>query len=131
MSELAMTAAAADVPTVDSAASAAGTAGTAAGTAVAAEGLRKVYKSRAGEVCALDGLGFSVAAGSVFALLGPNGAGKTTTVRILTTLTRPDAGRVTVAGIDVLKSPGRVRSVIGAVGQSSGAVTDLTGYENL
>jgi ABC-2 type transport system ATP-binding protein len=131
VSELAMTAAAADVPTVGSAASAAGTAGTAAGTAVAAEGLRKVYKSRAGEVCALDGLGFSVAAGSVFALLGPNGAGKTTIVRILTTLTRPDAGRVTVAGIDVLKSPGRVRSVIGAVGQSSGAVTDLTGYENL
>ena len=117
--------------------------GTVPGAAVAAEGLRKVYQGRrggagkagglgkAGEVRALDGLSFSVGAGTVFALLGPNGAGKTTTVRILTTLTRPDAGRATVAGIDVLRQPGRVRSVIGAVGQRSGAVSDLTGYENL
>ncbi len=103
----------------------------AAGTAVSADGLSKVYKGRAGEVRALDGLSFSVAAGSVFALLGPNGAGKTTTVRILTTLTRPDEGRATVAGIDVLRAAGRVRSVIGAVAQRSGAVGDLTGHENL
>jgi ABC-2 type transport system ATP-binding protein len=96
--------------------------------AVQAEEVRKSYK---GEVRALDGLTFSVAAGSVFALLGPNGAGKTTTVRILTTLSRPDGGRAMVAGIDVLRRPGRVRSVIGAVGQRSGAVSQLTGRENL
>jgi ABC-2 type transport system ATP-binding protein len=82
-------------------------------------------------VRALDGLSFSVAPGSVFALLGPNGAGKTTTVRILTTLSRPDGGRAIVAGIDVLKRPGQVRSSIGAVSQHSGAVGLLTGYENL
>ncbi|HEY7012371.1 MAG TPA: ATP-binding cassette domain-containing protein [Streptosporangiaceae bacterium] len=145
MSELALTAAAAGPPAAGTAAGQAagtaphaahapgttGTGGAEPAAAVVAEGLGKVYKSRAGEVRALDGLSFAVAAGSVFALLGPNGAGKTTTVRILTTLTRPDEGRVTVAGIDVLKSPGRVRSVIGAVGQSSGALADLTGYENL
>jgi ABC-2 type transport system ATP-binding protein len=96
--------------------------------AVQAEEVRKSYK---GEVRALDGLTFSVAAGSVFALLAPNGAGKTTTVRILTTLSRPDGGRAMVAGIDVLRRPGRVRSVIGAVGQRSGAVSQLTGRENL
>src|SRR6266702_1771898 len=78
---------------------------------VEAEGLRKTYKS---DVVALDGLTFSVAAGSVYALLGPNGAGKTTTVRILTTLSRPDEGSARVAGIDVLKRPGQVRSVIGS-----------------
>jgi ABC-2 type transport system ATP-binding protein len=96
--------------------------------AVEAAELRKSYK---GGVRALDGLSFSVAAGSVFALLGPNGAGKTTAVRILTTLSRPDSGHATVAGLDVLRHPGRVRSVIGAVGQRSGAVDILTGYENL
>ena len=95
---------------------------------VEAEGLRKTYKSA---VLALDGLTFSAAAGSVYALLGPNGAGKTTTVRILTTLSRPDEGSARVAGIDVLKHPGRVRSVIGSVSQHTSAVGQLTGQENL
>ena len=95
---------------------------------VEVQDLRKTYKP---DVRALDGLSFSVAAGSVFALLGPNGAGKTTTVRILTTLSRPDGGRADVAGIEVLKQPGRVRSVIGVVSQHSGAVAQLTGLENL
>ena len=49
------------------------------------------------------GSSFDVAAGSVFGLLGPNGAGKSTTVKILTTLSRPDAGEADVAGIDVLQ----------------------------
>ena len=95
---------------------------------VRADGLRKTYK---GGVRALDGLSFHVPAGRVYALLGPNGAGKSTTVRILTTLTRPEAGLARVAGIDVLSHPGRARSVIGAVGQHSGAVGLLTGQENL
>ena len=95
---------------------------------VQAEGLRKTYKP---DVRALDGLSFSVPAGTVFALLGPNGAGKTTTARILTTLARPDSGSARVAGIDVLAHPSRARSVIGAVSQHSGAVSLLTGQENL
>ncbi|HEX5190587.1 MAG TPA: ATP-binding cassette domain-containing protein [Streptosporangiaceae bacterium] len=95
---------------------------------VQAEGLQKTYK---GDVRALDGLSFRATAGSIFALLGPNGAGKTTTVRILTTLARPDAGSASVAGIDVLRRPGQVRSVIGSVSQHTGAVPQLTGKENL
>src|SRR5260221_5125709 len=95
---------------------------------VEAHGLRKTYKQ---DVRALDGLSFSVAAGSVFALLGPTGAGKTTTVRILATLSRPDEGNASVAGIDVLSQPGRVRSVIGSVSQHTGAIAPLTGRENL
>jgi ABC-2 type transport system ATP-binding protein len=102
-----------------------------AGGAVEARELRKSYRSRAGEVRALDGLTFSVTPGSVFALLGPNGAGKTTAVRILTTLSRPDAGQAAVAGIDVFAHPGRVRQVIGVVSQHSGTVGLLTGQENL
>jgi ABC-2 type transport system ATP-binding protein len=96
--------------------------------AVRADELRKVYP---GDVRALDGLSFTVEPGTVFALLGPNGAGKTTTVRILTTLSRPDQGSAFVAGIDVLASPGLVRSAIGAVGQQGGSVGLLTGRENL
>jgi ABC-2 type transport system ATP-binding protein len=99
-----------------------------AANVIEAEGLRKTYK---GEVRALDGLSFAVPAGTIFALLGPNGAGKTTTVRILTTLSQPDEGAARVAGIDVLRQPGKVRSLIGSVSQHTGSVNLLTGQENL
>jgi len=95
--------------------------------AIEAQGLVKTY----GEVQALDGLDLEVEAGTVFGLLGPNGAGKSTTVRILTTLSRPDSGRATVAGIDVLADPVRVRHAIGVVGQKMGADREATGRENL
>ena len=73
-------------------------AGTAADYPIEARGLVKTYPKG---VRALDGLGFAVPAGTVFAMLGPNGAGKSTTVKILTTLAQADAGTATVAGLDV------------------------------
>jgi ABC-2 type transport system ATP-binding protein len=91
----------------------------------------ELVKTYPGDVRALDGLGFDVEAGSIFGLLGPNGAGKSTTVKILTTLTRPDAGEAAVAGIDVLADPGHVRKAIGAVGQKPGFDPAATGRENL
>src|SRR5512133_3422037 len=81
---------------------------------IEASGLVKTYP---GDVRALDGLDLEVRAGTVFGLLGPNGAGKSTTVRILTTLSRPDAGSARVAGLDVLAEPVRVRDAIGLVSQ--------------
>jgi ABC-2 type transport system ATP-binding protein len=95
--------------------------------AIVAEDLRKTYKT----VQALDGLSFSVRDGEVFGLLGPNGAGKSTTVRVLTTLTRPDSGRATVAGFDVVQHPNRVRNAIGYVAQDSGVDWEATGRENM
>ena len=80
---------------------------------IEAEGLVKHY----GETRALAGVDFTVPAGTILGLLGPNGAGKTTAVRILTTLALPDAGRATVAGIDVVKHPGQVRRYIGVAAQ--------------
>ena len=74
----------------------------AAAEAIEAHELAKTYP---GDVRALDGLSFAVEAGTVFGLLGPNGAGKSTTVKILTTLSRADAGAARVAGIDVLRRP--------------------------
>jgi ABC-2 type transport system ATP-binding protein len=96
--------------------------------AIEAEGLVKTYPK---EVKALDGLSFAVTPGSVFALLGPNGAGKSTAVKILTTLTTPDAGRATVAGLDVGAQPDAVRRTIGVVAQGSGVDVQATGRENL
>ena len=84
---------------------------------IEARDLTKTYK----DVRALDGLGFAVEAGTVFELLGPNGAGKSTTVKILTTLTRPDSGQASVAGVDMLRHPEQVRRAIGLVAQHSGS----------
>jgi ABC-2 type transport system ATP-binding protein len=99
--------------------------------AVVAEGLIKTYRTRAGEVRALDGLDLVVPEGAVLGLLGPNGAGKTTTVRILSTLLRPDGGRATVAGFDVVKDSQRLRGAIGLSGQYAAVDENLTGEENL
>jgi len=100
-------------------------------TAIAAEGLVKIYRSRKSEVRALDGLDLTVAEGTVVGLLGPNGAGKTTTVRILTTLLRPDSGHATVAGFDVVRQAQQIRRLIGLSGQYAAVDENLTGRENL
>ena len=94
---------------------------------IEAVGLTKSF----GAVTALDGLDLTVTAGRVCALLGPNGAGKTTAIRILATLTRPDGGRASVAGHDVVRQPGQVRAAIALAGQHAAVDDDLTGRENL
>ncbi|WP_007023586.1 daunorubicin resistance protein DrrA family ABC transporter ATP-binding protein [Saccharomonospora iraqiensis] len=94
---------------------------------ITASGLAKRY----GDVVALDGLDLEVPEGTVLGLLGPNGAGKTTAVRILTTLLEPDAGEVTIAGINLRTDPGRARGHIGLSGQNAAVDEYLTGYENL
>ncbi len=99
--------------------------------AVRAEGLVKCYRSRSGEVRALDGLDLRVAQGSVVGLLGPNGAGKTTTIKVLTTLLVPDSGSARVLGTDVLAHPKEVRRRIGVSGQYAAVDEYLTGFENL
>jgi ABC-2 type transport system ATP-binding protein len=98
---------------------------------IEATGLTKAYKAKGGPVHALDGLTLSVPEGTVKALLGPNGAGKTTTVKVLTTLTRPDGGSASIAGIDVLRDPKAARRIIGVSGQYAAVDENLTGFENL
>ncbi|TDQ52965.1 ATP-binding cassette domain-containing protein [Actinorugispora endophytica] len=95
--------------------------------AIQVSGLEKSF----GRTRVLDGIDLSVPTGTVFGLLGPNGAGKTTTVRILSTLVRPDAGRVVVAGFDVVRQADRVRGVISLTGQYAGVDERLTGEENM
>src|SRR4051812_37944006 len=95
--------------------------------AVLSEGLEK----RFGEVHAVRGLDLAVAQGTVCGVLGPNGAGKTTAVRLLTTLTEPDAGTASVGGHDILTAPVEVRRSIGLAAQDATVDGLLTGFENL
>ena len=88
-------------------------------------------RKRFGKVVAVDGLSFSVAAGSVLGVLGPNGAGKTTTVKLLTTLLPIDGGRAKVAGHDVATDPSAVRASIGLAGQSAAVDDKLSVRQNL
>lgn len=94
---------------------------------IEAEGLSR----RFGRTTALDGVGLTVERGRVLGLLGPNGAGKTTAIRILATLVRPDGGRATVAGFDVVRQPAEVRRRIALSGQHTSVDEELTGRANL
>ena len=79
----------------------------------------------------LDGIDLDIKEGTIFSLLGPNGAGKTTTVRILSTLSKPDAGQAWIAGKELAKEPDAVRAAIGVTGQFAAVDGLLTGFENL
>ncbi|MER5421126.1 ATP-binding cassette domain-containing protein [Streptosporangium roseum] len=94
---------------------------------VVAEGLHKSF----GDTHALRGLDLSVPKGRVCGVLGPNGAGKTTAVRILATLSDPDAGHARIAGYDVVREAGKVRERIGLAGQYAAVDEKLTGRGNL
>ena len=65
------------------------------------------------------GVDLAVNEGEVYGFLGPNGAGKTTLVRMLVTLLRPTRGTARVAGKDIVKNPGAVRSAIGVTLQEA------------
>jgi ABC-2 type transport system ATP-binding protein len=95
--------------------------------AVRAAGVHKRY----GNTAALVGLDLEIPQGVVYGLLGPNGAGKTTAIRVFATLTRPDRGEVSVAGVDVVRNPQLARARIGLAGQNAAVDEKLTGRENL
>ena len=96
-------------------------------TAISAQGLKKSF----GAVHAVSDISFTVEQGEVFGLLGPNGAGKTTTINMLTGLARPDAGAITIRGIDCMACPRSAQHLIGVVPDESNLYPELTGFENL
>lgn len=84
-----------------------------------------------GDVKAVDGVTFDVAAGQIFGFLGPNGAGKSTTIKILTTLALPSSGRAEVGGYDVVEQAGLVRCIAGVALQEIGLDPIMTSREML
>ncbi len=85
-------------------------------TSVLVKDFRKVY----GDTIAVDTISFEVHRGEIFGLLGPNGAGKTTTMESLEGLRQPSAGSLNILGVDPMRSPARLRNLIGVQLQSSG-----------
>lgn len=95
--------------------------------AIVAEGLTKQF----GTFTATDHITFQVHRGEIFGFLGANGAGKTTAMRMLCGLSRPSAGRATVAGYDVYHEAEQIKRNIGYMSQKFSLYDDLTVAENL
>jgi ABC-2 type transport system ATP-binding protein len=91
------------------------------------ENLSRSYGGRV----ALHRLNLQVAPGEILGFLGPNGAGKSTTVKILTGMIKPDSGRASVAGFDVVRDPLDVKKRIGYVPESAALYESLTAREYL
>ena len=80
---------------------------------------------------AVDGLDLNVRPGEFYMLLGPNGAGKTTTLRMVTGLLKPDAGQISVFGIDALSAPVQAKQIIGWLSDEPMIYDKLTPFEYL
>jgi ABC-2 type transport system ATP-binding protein len=89
-------------------------------------GLRKCFDRPA-----VDGLDLTVRAGEFYSLLGPNGAGKTTTLRMVVGLLRPDAGSISVLGIDALADPVAAKQVMAWISDEPMIYDKLTPFEYL
>ena len=89
--------------------------------------LSKIYNGQA----AVENLTFSVNAGEIFGFLGPNGAGKTTTLLMLLGLTEPTSGSARVLGMDPVREPIKVKSVIGYLQENMGFYGDLNSRQML
>ena len=94
---------------------------------ITVDGLVKRFDSRA----AVDGVSFQVREGDLFALLGPNGAGKTTTLNCLLGFLAPDAGRVSIAGVDVVARPEEARRHLAYIPEQVSLYGNFTALENL
>src|SRR5207247_8562036 len=94
---------------------------------IEAKGLVKKY----GQLEAVRGIDLEVKQGEIFGFLGPNGAGKSTTISMLCTLLKPTAGSASVAGIDVMHDPARVRQRLGLVFQDPSLDDQLRGRDDV
>jgi ABC-type multidrug transport system ATPase subunit len=86
---------------------------------------------RYGSFVAVDRLSLTLRRGELFGLLGPNGAGKSSTLRVLTGQRKPAGGRVTVAGLDIVRDWARVKPLFGYVPDRDNHFDEFTGRRNL
>ena len=94
---------------------------------ISVRNLKKTY----GEVTAVDGISFEICRGEIFGLLGPNGAGKTSTINMIIGLSRPTAGDITIAGIDVRQQTKKAQALMGIVPDESNLYNEMDGFDNL
>lgn len=99
----------------------------AAQPAIETEGLSRTF----GKLVAVDSVSLAIPTGAIFGFLGPNGCGKSTIIRMLCGLLLPTSGTATVLGINVRKSPERIKHRIGYMTQRFSLYEDLTVLENL
>lgn len=95
--------------------------------AIEASHLTKAFGARK----AIDDVSFALPEGSFLSIFGPNGAGKTTLLRMLSTLSRPTSGTVSIAGIEAKEKPDEVRERVGLISHLPMLYPDLTAEENL
>jgi ABC-2 type transport system ATP-binding protein len=91
------------------------------------EGLVKTYSGQR----ALDGLTLRAAPGEIVGLIGPNGAGKTTFVEVVSGLVKPEMGRISACGVDVLARPRAARALMGVCPQETALYPSATVIEHL
>lgn len=94
---------------------------------IVAEKLNKSY----GKKLAISDLSFSVFRGEILGLLGPNGAGKSTTINILSTILKPDSGRVTIGGFDLDKEKSKIKEFIGIIPQDLAIYEEISAEKNV
>jgi lipooligosaccharide transport system ATP-binding protein len=96
-------------------------------SAIETTGLTKHYGSKV----AVDGIDLRVDRGTCVGVVGRNGAGKSTTMRMLTTVTRPTSGRLSILGLSSVDDAKRIKSRLGVVPQTNNLDEDLTVSQNL
>lgn len=82
-------------------------------------------------VSAVDDVTFQVARGEIYGVLGANGSGKSTLIRLISTLLLPDAGRMTVFDLDVVRDASQVRRMLNRVSVEASLFKKLSALENL
>ena len=97
------------------------------GPAIEVQGVSKAY----GRSIALNDLNLSVPWGRALTIFGPNGSGKTTLIKVLATLSKPDAGTISIAGLDARREGALARRLIGVMTHDPLLYDDLTARENL
>jgi len=95
------------------------------------DGVSKTFPAGGTVVTALNSVDISIGAGKVTGLIGPDGSGKTTLIRLAAGLLWPDAGGISVLGIDAVERPLEVQSSVGYMPQRFGLYEDLSVQENL
>ncbi len=84
-----------------------------------------------GKFVALDRLTMSVERGQILGFIGPNGAGKTTTIKILVGLARPTSGTATVAGVNCVEEPRKIKRLVGYMPDTFGSYDNMRVHEYL